>query len=145
MQSGDEPDDSPDAGWARRSHSPNPPILQSGSSFAQRVGSFLSGVDSAVSPGLSTDEEFEGEAEHDREHSRREAERVLTQEAEERRLMEEKVFAMMQPAHGSPNHISPARSQAIPPFERPSPTTSQCESATKNCLVPTEESLTVAQ
>lgn len=70
----------------RRSHSPNLPIPQSESSFAQRAGSFVSGEGSAVSPGLSTDEELEREAEHDYERSRRKAERVLTQEAEGRRL-----------------------------------------------------------
>jgi hypothetical protein len=38
------------------------------------------------------------------------------------------VFVMVQTVHGSPNHISPARSQTMPPFERPSPATSQRES-----------------
>ena len=149
--SDDENDDDPDAAWGRRSHSPNPSISQFASSFAQRVGSFVSSVGSAASPGLPTDEEIEREAERDRERSRREAERILIQEAEERRLMEEKVFAMMQPAHGSPNHISPARSQSMPPFEHPSPTPSQRESglswwsAAKNRLTPTKEPLTAAQ
>jgi len=126
-------------------------MSQFASSFAQRVGSLVSSVGSAVSPGLPTDEELEREAERDRERSRREAERILTQEAEERRLMEEKVFAMMQTAHSSPNHISPARSQSMPPFEHPSPTPSQRESGTswwaaaKNRLTPTKEPLTAAQ
>ncbi|KDQ09533.1 hypothetical protein BOTBODRAFT_524862 [Botryobasidium botryosum FD-172 SS1] len=41
-----------------------------------------------------TDEEIEAEAERERENSRREAERIITAEAEERRRMEEKVLAM---------------------------------------------------
>ena len=147
----DNDDDDPAAVWGRRSHSPNPSMSQFASSFAQRVGSLVSSVGSAVSPGLPTDEELEREAERDRERSRRLAERILTQEAEERRLMEEKVFAMMQTAHSSPNHISPARSQSMPLFEHPSPTPSQRESggswwaAAKNCLTPTKEPLTAAQ
>jgi len=41
-----------------------------------------------------TDEEIEAQAIRDREYSRREAERILTREAEERRVMEEKILAM---------------------------------------------------
>ena len=144
--------DDHDATWGRRSHSPNPSISKFASSFAQRVGSFVSSVGSAASPGLPTDEELEREAERDRERSRREAERILIKEAEERRLMEEKVFAMLHTNHGSPQHVSPARSQSMPSFETPSPTPSQRESgitswwsAAKNRLTPTKEPLTAAQ
>lgn len=149
--SDDDNDDDPDFPWGQRSQSPNPSITQFASSFAQGVGSFLSSVGSAVTPSLPTDEEIERQAERDRERSRREAERILIQEAEERRLMEEKVFAMMQTTRSSPNHISPARSQSVPPFEHPSPTPSQRESgvswwtAAKNRLTPTKEPLTAAQ
>ncbi|KAH9164375.1 hypothetical protein EDB89DRAFT_2141389 [Lactarius sanguifluus] len=151
--SDDDNDDNNDATWGgRRSHSPNPSISKFASSFAQRVGSFVSSVGSAVSPGLPTDEELEREAERDRERSRREAERILTREAEERRLMEEKVFAMLHTAHDSPKHVSPARSQSMPSFDTPSPTPSQREngitswwSVAKNRLTPTKEPLTAAQ
>ncbi|KAH9060243.1 hypothetical protein EDB87DRAFT_1790250, partial [Lactarius vividus] len=150
--SDDDNDDDNNATWGRRSHSPNPSISKFASSFAQRVGSFVSSVGSAVSPGLPTDEELEREAERDRERSRREAERILTREAEERRLMEEKVFAMLHTAHDSPKHVSPARSQSMPSFETPSPTPSQREngitswwSVAKNRLTPTKEPLTAAQ
>ncbi|KAH9029601.1 hypothetical protein EDB85DRAFT_1965939 [Lactarius pseudohatsudake] len=150
--SDDDNDDDNNATWGRRSHSPNPSISRFASSFAQRVGSFVSSVGSAVSPGLPTDEELEREAERDRERSRREAERILTREAEERRLMEEKVFAMLHTAHGSPKHVSPARSQSMPSFDTPSPTPSQREngitswwSVAKNRLTPTKEPLTAAQ
>ncbi|KAF8265667.1 hypothetical protein EI94DRAFT_1685323 [Lactarius quietus] len=141
-----------DATWGRRSHSPNPSITKFASSFAQRVGSFVSSVGSAVPASLPTDEELEREAERDRERSRREAERILTREAEERRIMEEKVFSMLNTTHGSPKHVSPARSQSMPSFETPSPTASQRESgitswwsAAKNRLTPTKEPLTAAQ
>ncbi|KAI9507111.1 hypothetical protein F5148DRAFT_1015458 [Russula earlei] len=148
--SDDDNDDDLDASRGRRSHSPNPSISYFASSFAQRVGSFVSSVGSVVSPGLPTDEQ---EAERDRERSRREAERILIQEAEERRLMEEKVLAMLQTKNSPPQHISPARSQSTPTtFENPSPTPSQRDSgvaswwsAAKSRLTPTKEPLTAAQ
>ena len=159
--SDDNNDEDPDATWGRRSHSPNPSISQFASSFAQRVGSFVSTVGSSAvsSSGLPTEEELEREAERDRERSRREAERILTREAEERRLeeqernlMEEKVLAMLNTTHATPKQISPARSQSMPSFETPSPTLSQRDSpisswwsAAKNRLTPTKEPLTAAQ
>jgi hypothetical protein len=148
----DNGDDDHDATWGRRSHSPNPSISKFASSFAQRVGSFVSSVGSAASPSLPTDEQLEREAERDRERSRREAEHILVKEAEERRFMEDKVFAMLHTTRGSPQHVSPARSQSMPSFETPSPTPSQREngvsswwSAAKNRLTPTKEPLTAAQ
>ena len=116
------------------------------------MGSFVNSVgSSAASSGLPTDEEIEREAERDRERSRREAEQILTQEAEERRLMEEKINAMLN-ISATPNHVSPARSQSMPPMENPSPTASQRDSAVsswwnaaKNRLTPTKEPLTAAQ
>jgi hypothetical protein len=116
------------------------------------VGSFVSSVGSAVSSGLPTDEEIEREAERDRERSRREAELILTQEAEERRQIEEKVLAMLNISATPPKHISPARSHSMPPMENPSPTSSQRDgavsswwNAAKNRLTPTKEPLTAAQ
>jgi hypothetical protein len=148
----DNDDEENDATWGRRSHSPNPSISKFASSFAQRVGSFVSSVGSAVPPSMPTDEELERDAERDRERSRREAERILTREAEERRIMEEKVFGMLSTTHDSPKHVSPARSQSMPSFDTPSPTPSQREngitswwSAAKNRLTPTKEPLTAAQ
>ncbi|KAI0251515.1 hypothetical protein BJV78DRAFT_1210251 [Lactifluus subvellereus] len=145
-------DDDPDVTWGQRSQSPNPSISKFASSFAQRVGSLVGGVGSAVPPSLPTDEELEREAERERDRSRREAERILTQEAEERRLMEEKVLAMLNTNHSSPKHVSPARSQSVPSYENPSPTPSQRDggvsswwSAAKNRLTPTKEPLTAAQ
>jgi hypothetical protein len=150
----DNNDDDPNATWGRRSQSPNPSISQFASSFAQRVGSFVSSSvgTSAVSSSLPTDEEIEREAERDRERSRREAEQILIHEAEERRLMEEKVYAMLHTTHTTPKQISPARSQSMPSFENPSPTPSQRDnavsswwSAAKTRLTPTKEPLTAAQ
>jgi len=105
----------------QRSQSPNPSISLFASSFAQRVGSFVSTVGSAVSSGLPTDEELEREAERDRERSRREAELILTQEAEERRQMEEKVLAMLNITATTPKRVSPARSQSMPRRRTPPP------------------------
>jgi hypothetical protein len=119
------------------------------------VGSFVSNVGSAVSSsGLPTDEELEREAERDRERSRREAERILTQEAEERRLMEEKVLSMLNISATTPKpkRVSPARSQSVPLTDPPSPSSSQRDgavsswwNAAKNRLTPTKEPLTAAQ
>ena len=116
------------------------------------MGSFVSSVGSAVSSGLPTDEELEREAERDRERSRREAERILTQEAEERRQMEEKVLAMLNISTATPKRVSPARSQSMPPTDPPSPSPSQRDNgvsswwnAAKNRLTPTKEPLTAAQ
>ncbi|KAF8495475.1 hypothetical protein F5888DRAFT_1890539 [Russula emetica] len=143
--SDDNSDDDPDVTWGRRPHSPNPSISHFASSFPNAVGS-------TVSSGLPTDEELEREAERDRERPWREAERILTQEAEERRLMEEKVLAMLNISASPPKHVSPARSQSMPPMENPSPTPSQRDSAVsswwnaaKNRLTLTKEPLTAAQ
>ena len=148
----DDDHDDPDVTWGQRSQSPNPSISKFASSFAQRVGSLVSSVGSVAPPTLPTDEELEREAERERDRSRREAERILTQEAEERRLMEEKVLAMLHTTNNSPKQISPARSQSMPSHENPSPTPSQRDgaisswwSAAKNRLTPTKEPLTAAQ
>ncbi|KAI0062480.1 hypothetical protein BV25DRAFT_1825481 [Artomyces pyxidatus] len=143
----DEDDEDRDRTWGR-SHSPNPSITQYATSFAQRVGSFVNGVGSR-SP-LPTDAELEAEAERERDRSRREAERILTQEAEERRAMEERVLAMLQGTDSSPRATPPTRSQTMPPMDA-SPSASQKDgitswwSAAKNRLTPTKEPLTPAQ
>ena len=89
----------------QRRCSPNPSISKFVSSFAQCVGSLVSSVGSAASPSLPTDEELEREADRDR--SQHEAECILTQEAKECCLMEEKVLSMLQTNHNSPKHVSP--------------------------------------
>ncbi|KZT26094.1 hypothetical protein NEOLEDRAFT_1091562 [Neolentinus lepideus HHB14362 ss-1] len=143
--SDDEEDN--DRTWGRstgRSHSPTPSIGKFAANFAQRVNSFVNNIGPKSPSALPTDAELEAEAERERERSRREAERIITMEAEERRIMEERVLAMMQ------NHTSPppSRSQTTP--NPPSPSSSNKEggpswwSAAKNKLTPTKE-LTPAQ
>lgn len=74
-----------------------------------------------------TDAEIEAQAIRERESSRRAAERILTQEAEERRLMEERILAMKNSsAHSSSNTnvpmpAAPSLAQPIPPFAASSP------------------------
>ncbi|KAK7468243.1 hypothetical protein VKT23_002752 [Stygiomarasmius scandens] len=82
-------------------------VSQMAASLAQRVGTFVSGA-MALSPGPGgsesmsmstghlTDAELEAEAERERDHSRREAERILTMEARERKLVKDRVLAMME-------------------------------------------------
>lgn len=132
--------------WGQRPESPSPSVTNFAANFAQRVGSLMSNM-SARSPGLPTDEELEAEAERERERSRREAERILAREAEERRTVEERVMAML---HGDPESLRPppARSQTAPATP-PSPSSSQKEgswwSMAKQRLTPTKEPLTPAQ
>ncbi|KAH9931517.1 uncharacterized protein B0H18DRAFT_1140423 [Fomitopsis serialis] len=76
--------------WTR-SHSPSPSVAKFAANIAQRVGSLVN----SVSPGsrtndLPTDDELEAEAERQREWSRREAERIMRQEAEDRRTVEQR-------------------------------------------------------
>ncbi|KDQ56575.1 hypothetical protein JAAARDRAFT_36058 [Jaapia argillacea MUCL 33604] len=143
-------DDEEDDRWDGRSHSPSPSITKFAANFAQKVGSFVSGMTPRSEHSLPTDAELEAEAEREREMSRREAERILTREAEERRTVEERVLAMMNSNRGSPNPPAPPpRSQTMPPGP-PSPATSQKEgggwwSAAKNKLTPTKDPLTPAQ
>ncbi|OJA18555.1 hypothetical protein AZE42_04014 [Rhizopogon vesiculosus] len=80
--------------------------------------------------------------------SRREAELILTREAEERRAMEERILAMM---NSSPQSLPPPRSRSQTLPNPPSPAQSQKEgtpswwSAAKARLTPTKEPLTPAQ
>ncbi|KAI0752653.1 hypothetical protein C8Q80DRAFT_1267172 [Daedaleopsis nitida] len=132
--------------WGQRSTSPTPSVTQFATNFAQRVGSLMSNM-GARSPGLPTDEQLEAEAEREREHSRREAERILAREAEERRTVEERVMAMLQ---HDPDAFRPppSRSQTMPATP-PSPSSSQKEggwwSLAKQKLTPTKDPLTPAQ
>ncbi|KAF8523746.1 hypothetical protein BU17DRAFT_43511 [Hysterangium stoloniferum] len=134
--------------WGRSemSHSPASSINQFASSFAQRVGSLVS----SVSPGsqnarLPTEAELEAEAESQRERSRREAERILTREAVERKKVEDRVLEMLEASK-----TRPTRSQTTPsPGAPSSPSTSHKEgsswwTAAKSKLTPTKE-LTPAQ
>lgn len=97
---------------------------------------------------LPTDEELEAEAARQREKSRREAERILYQEAETRRL-EDRVLAMLNPgaSHDDAFTVPPSLPQAVPGTP-PSPSNSQKNgwwTAAKNKLTPTKEPLTPAQ
>jgi len=98
-----------------------------------------------MSGSMPSDAELEADAERERDRSRREAERILTREAEERRRVEERVLAMMGSTRGLPP--PPSRSQTM--SNPPSPSNSQKEAqswwtAAKNRLTPTKD-LTPAQ
>lgn len=151
-QSGDDDsDDDDDEGnrtWVR-SQSPSTSVSQFAANLRQRVGSLMTPVVSAKP--LPTDAELEAEAMRERDRSRREAEMILTREAEERRAMEERVFALM---GSSPQSLPPptrTRSNTLP--NPSSPSTPGKEEGTswwttaKNRLTPTKEkeSLTPAQ
>ncbi|KAI0827471.1 hypothetical protein BC628DRAFT_1369821 [Trametes gibbosa] len=135
--------------WGQRPESPSPSVGQFAANFAQRVGSLMSNM-STRSPGLPTDEELEAEAEREREQSRREAERILAREAEERRTVEERVLAMLQATPATQDVLPPppTRSQTMPATP-PSPSASQKEAnwwtLAKQRLTPTKDPLTPAQ
>ncbi|KAG6832859.1 hypothetical protein H0H87_012791 [Tephrocybe sp. NHM501043] len=146
--SDDEDDDPEDRRqWTERSPSPSSSVSHLAASFTHRVGNFL-GMGSRASGSMPTDAELEAEAEREREKSRKEAERILTREAEERKLVEERVLAMM----SSTRSLPPPPSHALD-SNPPSPSGSQKESpgnwwtAAKNKLTPTKEKepLTPAQ
>lgn len=137
--------------WDNRSPSPSgSSVSQIAANLAQRVGSFVEGINRSRSA-LPTDEELEAEAQRECDRSRREAELILTREAEQRRLADERVLAMMD----DPNSLPPPPSR--PPggmSNSSSPTSSQKEkdglswwTAAKQRLTPTKEkeSLTPAQ
>ncbi|KAJ6539450.1 hypothetical protein B0H19DRAFT_1179161 [Mycena capillaripes] len=139
--SGDEDDDR--AEWTR-SPSPSSSVSHLAASFVQSIGNLVNNMTPRSPSTLPTDLELEAEAERERDRSRREAERILTREAEDRRLVEERVLAMMESTKSLPP--PPSRSQSLDP---PSPSSSQKESggwwtAAKNRLTPTKE-LTPAQ
>ena len=124
-------------------------MTQFAANLAQRVGSLIS-----PAPGgraLPSDAELEAEAERERDRSRREAEQILTREAEERRATEERVLAMMN--SGSPQALPPPRSRSQTLPNPPSPASSAKDGvpgwwqAAKSRLTPTKdkEPLTPAQ
>ncbi|KAF5373440.1 hypothetical protein D9615_009491 [Tricholomella constricta] len=135
-------------GRPERSVSPSSSVSQLAASFTQRVGSFLGNMTPRSPGSMPTDAELEAEAERERDRSRREAERILTREAVERKLVEERVLAMMESTRSLPP--PPSRSQTA--HDPPSPSSSQKDSqkwwtAAKNKLTPTKDKdpLTPAQ
>ncbi|KAF8153290.1 hypothetical protein B0H34DRAFT_722984 [Crassisporium funariophilum] len=140
--SDDDDDENDPAKW-QRSPSPASSVSNLAASFVQRMNSFVGGI-GPKGPGMLTDAELEAEAERERDRSRREAEAILTKEAHHRRLVEDRVLAMMETAKSLPP--PPSRSQTTP-----SPSGSQKEgnwwTTAKNKLTPTKdkEPLTPAQ
>ncbi|KAF4613204.1 hypothetical protein D9613_010916 [Agrocybe pediades] len=143
--SDDDNDDDDPAQW-HRSPSPASSVSNLAASFVQRMNHFVGGI--APKSPMPTDAELEAEAERERDRSRREAEAILTREAAQRKLVEERVLAMMESAKSLPP--PPSRSQTMPNPNPPSPSHSQKDSsnwwtAAKNKLTPTKEPLTPAQ
>ncbi|KAG1765697.1 hypothetical protein EDD22DRAFT_774760, partial [Suillus occidentalis] len=144
----DDDDEEEDHTWPRSRSPTSASVTQFAANLANRVNSFIS--PSIASRTLPSDEELEAEAQRERDKSRREAERILTQEAEERRAMEERVLAMM---NSSPQSLPPPRSRSQTLPNPPSPAHSQKDSspswwtAAKARLTPTKdkEPLTPAQ
>ncbi|KAL0945915.1 hypothetical protein HGRIS_012198 [Hohenbuehelia grisea] len=152
----DSDDDDFDDDDFRGRSSPSPSVTQLATTFANKVGNLVSNIAPARSPGPATSPrpsiaEIEADAERARDQSRREAERIMTAESDERRRVEERVLALLHSgpadkANNGPLPPPPARSQTLPP----SPSNSQKEStswwsAAKNRLTPTKEPLTPAQ
>ncbi|KZP16979.1 hypothetical protein FIBSPDRAFT_793602 [Athelia psychrophila] len=161
-----EGDDDEDWGPDKyRSTSPGPSVTQFATNLASRVNSLLTSPvrptssASSMHSGHMTDAELEADAERERDQSRREAERILTQEANERKAVEERVLALMHsprgggPSQGRHDLAPPVRSQTMPAASPPSPSASQKENAggwwavAKNKLTSTKdkEPLTPAQ
>ncbi|THH26524.1 hypothetical protein EUX98_g7668 [Antrodiella citrinella] len=132
--------------WGDRPTSPSPSVAQFAANIAQRMNSLMSNMSQRSVNYLPTDEELEAEAEREREKSRREAERIMSREAETRRL-EERVLAMLD-ADMNPSLPPPRPLSQAAPSTPPSPSNSQKASwwnAAKNKLTPTKEPLTPAQ
>ena len=149
-QDGSDVQDDDDRPWSRRSGSPSPSITRMASNFAHRVGAFVGTAGSRESNHLPTQAELEAEAEREREKSRREAEMILRREAEEKKMVEDGVLAMMEdPSHSQRLPPPPPRSQTM--ASNPSSTSSSPKekeswfTAVKNRLTPTKEPLTPAQ
>ncbi|KAG7095999.1 hypothetical protein E1B28_006681 [Marasmius oreades] len=146
----DDDDDDGDDGerrgrYLQRSPSPASSVSQMAASFAQRVGNFVGGIAPRSPSLLPSDAELEAEAERERDRTRREAERILRHEAGERKLLEDRVLALMENTRSPPP--PPSRSQTMP--NPPSPSSSQKDGGSwwttaKNKLTPTKE-LTPAQ
>lgn len=89
---------------------------------------------------LPTEAELEAEAEREREQSRREAEMIMRREAEERRMLEDRVLQMFDdtPKSGSPRQ----RAQTMPAQSSPTPSQKEKDgwfAAVKSRLTPTKE------
>ncbi|KAG2340413.1 hypothetical protein BDR05DRAFT_915919 [Suillus weaverae] len=144
----DDEEEDQDRTWPRSRSPTSASVTQFAANLANRVNSFIS--PSIASRPLPSDDELEAEAQRERDRSRREAERILTREAEERRAMEERVLAMM---NSSPQSLPPPRSRSQTLPNPPSPAHSQKDSspswwtAAKARLTPTKEKepLTPAQ
>lgn len=132
--------------WGQRVTSPTPSVAQFAANFAQRFGSLVSNISAKSPTHLPTDEELEAEAERERETTRREAERILSREAETKRL-EERVLAMIDSdMRRSPLQPPPSiPSSSTPPSPASSKDGSSWLAVVKNRLTPTKESLTPAQ
>ncbi|PFH47594.1 hypothetical protein AMATHDRAFT_67427 [Amanita thiersii Skay4041] len=138
-----------------RSPSPASSVSQLATSIAQRVGSFVTGASRGIpsttgSSHLPTDAELEAEAQRERDRSRKEAERILTREAEERRMADERLLGMKDMGDSLPP--PPSRTQTMSNASSPSSSPKDKESsswwtAAKNRLTPTKEKepLTPAQ
>lgn len=139
-----------DKPWSQRSHSPSPSITKFATNIAQRVGAMVGSTASRSSTGLPTEAELEAEAEMEREKSRREAEMIIRREAEERKMVEDGVSALMRGSLGEQPLLPPpprAQSMSSNP-STPSSSPKEKESwfaAVKNKLAPTKEPLTPAQ
>ncbi|KAJ8508119.1 hypothetical protein ONZ45_g9577 [Pleurotus djamor] len=164
----DSDDEERPRGGRRGSRSPSPSdsqasVTQMAANLAQRVGSLVSNTIAPRSPSVASGNfqfpnppghhpglsaaEIEADAARERDRTRREAERILTAEADERRRVEERVLALLHKTNSDPlQPPPPPRAQTMPP----SPTPSQKEGiggwwqAAKNKLTPTKE-LTPAQ
>ncbi|KAI0791505.1 hypothetical protein BC629DRAFT_1582009 [Irpex lacteus] len=134
--------DEGDHAWGERPSSPSSSSMAKiANNFAQRFGSFVNNISANSSQHqLPTDEELEAEAERERERTRREAEIIMSREAQTRRL-EERVLAMID---SDVHKMTPP----LPP-STPSPASSPKEgswlSTVKQRLTPTKEPLTPAQ
>lgn len=106
----------------------------------------MSNLSSRSSTALPTNEELEADSERERDRSRQEAERILSMEARDRQLVEERVMAMLENSKTLPPPPSRSQTASVNP---PSPSTSQKEASwwaiAKSRLTPTKEPLTPAQ
>ncbi|KAJ7598875.1 hypothetical protein C8J56DRAFT_1157944 [Mycena floridula] len=141
----DVDDDDDRSDWRMRSPSPASSVTQFASNLAKTVGTLIN----PRPPGwMPSDAELEAEAERERDQSRREAERILTREAMERKLLEDRVLEVMETSRSLPP--PPSRTQTMS-TDPPSPSPSQKEglswwTAAKNRLTPSKDKdLTPAQ
>ncbi|KAL4251061.1 hypothetical protein ABKN59_006210 [Abortiporus biennis] len=135
-----------DEDWNNRPMSPS--VAQFAANFAQRVGSLVTNMSQQSLNHLPTDAELEAEAERQREKSRREAERILSREAETKRL-EQRVLDMLESTNSRTGFTPPPPLSDTTPGTPPSPSNSQKEggwwAVAKSRLTPTKEPLTPAQ